>query len=239
MEGWDGTTTGGVSDEMRRRWRRFGESGAKMICGAEAMAVRPDGRANPNQLILTKDNKAGIAELVGLLKSAHAEHHGTTDDLVIGFQLTHSGRFCRPHDKSRWESRVAFRHAILDRKFNVTSDEQVLTDLQVEALIADFVRAARVAWETGADFVDLKHCHGYLLHEFLGAHKRPGKYGGSYENRTRVLREIIAGIRADDNPIDFGVRLSLYDKVPHRPDPEQAKQGKLGPGIPEENNRRQ
>ncbi|MCE9518864.1 MAG: NADH:flavin oxidoreductase [Verrucomicrobia bacterium] len=234
MEGWDGTTTGGVSDEMRRRWRRFGESGAKMICGAEAMAVRPDGRANPNQLILTEDNKAGIGELVGILKNAHAERYKTTDDLVIGFQLTHSGRFCRPHDKSRWESRVAFRHPILDRKFNVTSDEQVLTDLEVEALIADFVRAARVAWEAGADFVDLKHCHGYLLHEFLGAHTRPGKYGGSFENRTRILREIIAGIRADDNPIDFGVRLSLYDKVPHRPDADRANPGKLGPGIPED-----
>ena len=234
MEGWDGTATGGVSDEMRRRWRRFGESGAKMICGAEAMAVRPEGRANPNQLIITEENQAGIAELLGILKGAHAERHGTTDDLVIGFQLTHSGRFCRPHDKARWESRVAFRHPILDRKFNVTSDEQVLTDAEVKELIGDYVRAARVAREAGADFVDLKHCHGYLLHEFLGAHLRPGKYGGSFENRTRILREIIAGIRADGNPIDFGVRLSLFDKVPHRPDPARAQPGKLGPGIPED-----
>src|SRR6187399_1404632 len=75
MEGWDGTTTGGVTDEMRRRWRRFGESGAKMICGGEAMAVRADGRANPNQLILVEENKAGIAELVAILKEAHAELH--------------------------------------------------------------------------------------------------------------------------------------------------------------------
>ncbi len=234
MEGWDGTTTGGVSDEMRRRWRRFGESGAKMICGAEAMAVRPDGRANPNQLIITEENKAGIAELAGILKSAHAERYGTADDLVIGFQLTHSGRFCRPHDKARWESRVAFRHPILDRKFHVTSDDQVFTDGEVEALIADFVRAARVAWEVGADFVDLKHCHGYLLHEFLGAHTRPGRYGGSFENRTRILREIVAGIRADGNPIECGVRLSLFDKVPHRPDAARAQPGKLGPGVAED-----
>ena len=49
MEGWDGTTTGGISDEMHRRWTRFGESGAKLIYGGEAMAVRADGRANPNQ----------------------------------------------------------------------------------------------------------------------------------------------------------------------------------------------
>jgi NADPH2 dehydrogenase len=129
---------------------------------------------------------------------------------------------------------VAFRHPILDRKFNVTSDEQILTDAEVEMLIVDYVRAARVAWEAGADFVDLKHCHGYLLHEFLGAHTRPGKYGGSFENRTRILREIIAGIRADGNPIEIGVRLSLFDKVPYRPDPERAQPGKLGPGIPED-----
>jgi 2,4-dienoyl-CoA reductase-like NADH-dependent reductase (Old Yellow Enzyme family) len=233
MEGWDGTASGGVTDEMRRRWRRFGESGAKMICGAEAMAVRPEGRANPNQLILIEQNQAGIAELLGILKTAHAERYGTADDLVIGFQLTHSGRFCRPHDK-RWESRVAFRHPILDRKFNVTSDDQVFTDAQIEELVRDYIRAARLAWKIGADFVDLKHCHGYLLHEFLGAHTRPGKYGGSFENRTRILREIVAGIRADSNPIGLGVRLSCFDKVPHRPDPALSQPGKLGPGIPED-----
>ncbi len=234
MEGWDGTTSGGVTDEMRRRWQRFGESGAKLICGAEAMAVRPDGRANPNQLIIIEQNKAGLAELMGILKKAHAERYGTTDDLVIGFQLTHSGRFCKPNDKKRWESRVAFRHPILDKKFNVTSDAQVFTDAELERLVQDFVAAAKIAWEVGADFVDIKHCHGYLLHELLGAHTRPGKYGGSFENRTRLLGEIIAGIRTSGNPIEFGVRLSCFDKVPHRPDPALSQPGKLGPGIPEE-----
>jgi NADPH2 dehydrogenase len=234
MEGWDGTTTGGVTEEMRRRWARFGESGAKLICGAEAMAVRADGRANPNQLIIAEENKAGLAELMGILKQAHLEKYGTTDDLVIGFQLTHSGRFCRPVDKKRWESRIAFRHPILDKKFNVTSDEQVLTDADVEELIQCYIRAAKIAWEVGADFVDIKHCHGYLLHEFLGARTRPGKYGGSFENRTRVLREIIEGIRASGNKIEFGVRLSTFDKVPYRPDPALSQPGKLGPGIPEE-----
>ena len=234
MEGWDGTTIGGVTDEMRRRWQRFGESGAKLICGAEAMAVRPDGRANPNQLIIIEQNKTGLAELVGILKKAHAERYGTTDDLVIGFQLTHSGRFCKPNDKKRWESRVAFRHPILDKKFNVTSDAQVFTDAELERLVQDFVAAAKIAWEVGADFVDIKHCHGYLLHELLGAHTRLGKYGGSFENRTRLLREIIESIRASGNPIEFGVRLSCFDKVPHRPDPARAVPGKLGPGIPEE-----
>jgi 2,4-dienoyl-CoA reductase-like NADH-dependent reductase (Old Yellow Enzyme family) len=234
MEGWDGTTTGGVTDEMRRRWQRFGESGAKLIGGAEAMAVRPDGRANPNQLIIVEENKAGLAELLGILKMAHAERYGTTDDLLVGFQLTHSGRFCRPHEKARYEPRVAFRHPILDPKFKVTSDAQVFTDGEIEELIACYIRAAKIAWEVGADFVDLKHCHGYLLHEFLGAHTRPGKFGGSFENRTRILREIAAGIRASGNPIEFAVRLSTFDMVPHRPDPALSVPGKLGPGLPEE-----
>jgi len=234
MEGWDGTTTGGATDDVRRRWQRFGESGAKMIYGGEAMAIRPDGRANPNQLIIVEDNKKDLAEIREILVRAHKERSGTVDDLVIGYQLTHSGRFCKPTDKKRMEPRVAFRHPILDRKFIVTSDAQVFTDPEIEELIQCYIRAAKIAWDVGADFVDIKHCHGYLLHEFLGAHTRPGKFGGSFENRTRILREVIAGIRASGNKIEIGVRLSAFDFVPFKPDPALSQPGKLGPGIPED-----
>lgn len=234
MEGWDATPTGGVTDEVRRRWRRFGESGAKVIYGGEAMAIRPDGRANPNQLMILEENRAGLAEICGILRDTHRARYGTDEDLVIGFQLTHSGRFCKPNDKKRMEPRVAFRHPILDRKFNVTSDSQVFTDAEIEELIQCYIRAAKIAREVGADFVDIKHCHGYLLHEFLGAHTRPGKFGGSFENRTRILRDVVAGIRAEGNPIDIGVRLSAFDFVPFKPDPSRAEPGKLGPGVPED-----
>ena len=234
MEGWDGTTRGGISDDMVRRWQRFGESGAKLIYGGEAMAVGPDGRANPNQLIINEENKAGIVTLRETLVAAHRARYGTADDLVIGFQLTHSGRFCKPNDKKRMEPRVAYRHPILDNKFNVTSDDQVFTDSEIEELIQKYIVAAKIAWEAGADFVDLKHCHGYLLHEFLSARTRPGKFGGSFENRTRILREIIAGIRAGGNKIEIGVRLSAFDFVPFKPDAARSQPGKLGPGIPED-----
>ncbi len=234
MEGWDGTITGGVTEEMQRRWQRFGESGAKLILGGEAMAVRSDGRANPNQLIISDDNQAGIARLVETLQTAHLERYGTTDDLVVGIQLTHSGRFCRPNEKNKFEPRVAYRHPILDAKFKVTDDSQVWTDDEIEELIRCYIRAARLAADLEVDFVDIKHCHGYLLHEFLSAHTRPGRYGGSFENRTRILREIIDGIRADGNDIDIIVRLSAFDFVPFRPDPEISQSGKLGPGIPED-----
>jgi NADPH2 dehydrogenase len=234
MEGWDGTTTGGITEEVLRRWRRFGESGAKLIFGGEAMAVRPDGRANPNQLIISEQNKTGLARLREVLLSAHRERYGTNNDPVIGFQLTHSGRFCKPNDKFRLEPRVAYRHPILDGKFHVTGNDQIWTDSEVERLIEDYVRAARIAWEAGADFVDIKHCHGYLLHEFLSAFARSGPYGGSFENRTRILREIVAGIRASGNPIELAVRLSAFDLVPFKPDPALSRPGKPGPGIPEE-----
>ncbi len=234
MEGWDGTTTGGVTPPMIRRWQRFGYSGAKLIWGGEAMAVCPEGRANTNQIIINQENKGGIAQLRETLIAAHQEKFGRTDDLVIGFQLTHSGRFCRPNDKKRWESRVAYRHPILDAKFNVTSDAQVMTDAEVRQLVQSYAEAAQIAAEIGADFVDIKHCHGYLLHEFLSAHTRPGPYGGSFENRTRIIREIVQAIRAVAPKLGIGVRLSAFDLVPFKPNPELSQPGKPGPGMPEE-----
>src|SRR5438876_5476934 len=234
MEGWDGTTRGGATDEVRRRWQRFGESGAKLIYGGEAMAVRPDGRANPTQLIISEETKRDLAGLREILVRSHQARYGTSDDLVIGFQLTHSGRFCKPNDQSRLEPRVAYRHPILDQKFNLTSDAQVFTDGEIEPLIECYIAAAKIAWELGVDFVDIKHCHGYLLHEFLSAATRPGKYGGPLENRTRILREIVQGIRASGNGIELGVRLSAFDFVPFKPDPVRSQPGKLGPGVPED-----
>jgi 2,4-dienoyl-CoA reductase-like NADH-dependent reductase (Old Yellow Enzyme family) len=234
MEGWDGTTSGGVTEPMIRRWHRFGQSGAKLIWGGEAMAVRPDGRANMNQLIINDENKAGIAQLRETLIAAHQEKFGTADDLIIGFQLTHSGRFCRPNDKKRWESRIAYRHPILDAKFNVTSDDQVLTDDDLKRLVEAYVAAAKIAAGIGADFVDIKYCHGYLLHEFLSAHTRPGPYGGSFENRTRLLREIVAGINSVAPKLGIGVRLSAFDLVPFKPDPALSQPAKPGPGMPED-----
>ncbi len=232
MEGWDGTHTGGTSEPMIRRWSRFGESGAKLIWGGEAMAVRPDGRANPNQLILVKENQKGIEELRRTLIKSHRETYGNVEDLVIGFQLTHSGRFCRPNDKKRWEPRVAYRHPILDKKFSVDSDSMVWTDAQLDELIADYARAAAIAQQIGADFVDIKGCHGYLLHEFLGAKTRPGMYGGSFQNRTRLMLSIIKAVQQSAPGLGIGVRISAFDTVPFIPDQSTAETGKQGQGMP-------
>src|SRR6266481_2511775 len=128
---------------------------------------------------MSEENKAGLAKLRDTLLSAHQERYASVDDLVVGFQLTPSGRFCKPNEKFRLEPRVAYRHPILDRKFNVTSDEQIWTDSEIEQLILKYIDAAQIARDVGADFIDIKHCHGYLLHEFLSAFIRPRQYGGS------------------------------------------------------------
>ena len=214
MEGWDGERDGLPTELTRRRWQNFGRSGAKLVWGGEAVAVRPDGRANPNQLMLNDKTIAAIESLRVELEAAHEQAFGNLDDLFIGLQLTHSGRFARPNEKQTPEPLVAYRHPVLDQRVGVERENQILSDDQLDQLIDDFVAAARLAEKAGFAFVDVKHCHGYLGHELLSGYDRPGKYGGSLENRTRFLRQVVAGIRAEAPRLDIGVRLSVFDYVP-------------------------
>jgi 2,4-dienoyl-CoA reductase-like NADH-dependent reductase (Old Yellow Enzyme family) len=226
MEGWDGTTDGRPSELTYRRWRHFGQSGAKLIWGGEAVAVRGDGRANPNQLVITEENLADFHSLRETISEEHRVIFGRTNDLLIGLQLTHSGRFARPREKRRLEPTLVYHHPVLDRKFHIAADLPVLTDDALDRLVHDFVMAARRAQRAGFAFVDIKHCHGYLGHELLSAVDRPGRYGGSFENRTRFLREVVAGIRAEAPGLAVGVRLSAVDWIPYRA-------GRDGRGEPE------
>ena len=216
MEGWDGTADGRPTGLTHRRWANFGRSGAKLVWGGEAVAVRPDGRANPNQLMLNKDTLPDIEKLRQTLVQSHVAADGQTDDLLVGLQLTHSGRFCRPHDKKKLEPRLVYHHPILDKLYDIPPDLPVLSDGELDELVGDYVKTAVLAHAAGFDFVDIKHCHGYLGHELLSARARPGKYGGSFANRTRFLRQIIAGIRREAPGLMIGVRLSAFDFPPFR-----------------------
>lgn len=228
MEGWDGTPEGRPSELTRHRWQRFGESGAKLIWGGEAVAVVPEGRANPGQLLSSDENAASLEELRETLEKAHRERWGTTEDLVVGLQLTHSGRFAQPESKDRRSPRVAYRHPLLDESFGVRDDSAVVSDAEVEEIIGAFVGAAVRARDAGYAFVDIKHCHGYLLNEFLGAHTREGPYGGSFANRTRLTREIVSGVRREAPDLEVGVRVSIFDMVPFR----KSMDGNEGRGAP-------
>jgi NADPH2 dehydrogenase len=229
MEGWDGTPDGNPSEHTLRRWQRFGRSGAKLIWGGEAVAVCHEGRANPNQLLAASHTQGGLARLKTALIEEHRQVSGSDDGLLIGLQLTHSGRYSCPNQKGHPEPRILYRHPILDRRLNLSPDYRVMSDAEIEEVIEQFHRAARMANELGFQFVDIKHCHGYLGHEFLSAHTREGKYGGSFENRTRFLREVVQGIRAVAPGLQIGVRLSAFDAIPYHPDPALSTPGKPGP----------
>jgi len=233
MEGWDGTADGNPSEHTIRRWKRFGQSGGKLIWGGEAVAVSHEGRANPNQLVTAEHTRKGIAKLREVLIEEHRRTTESDEGLLIGLQLTHSGRFCRPNAQNKPEPCILYHHPILDRRLGLPREYPILTDGEIGAIIENFHRAAKMAHELSFDFVDVKHCHGYLGHEFLSAHTREGKYGGSFENRTRFLREVVQGIRSMAPGMHIGVRFSAFDSVPFRPDPALSGNGKLGPGIPE------
>jgi 2,4-dienoyl-CoA reductase-like NADH-dependent reductase (Old Yellow Enzyme family) len=226
MEGWDGTPDGEPSDLTRRRWQRFGGSGAKLVWGGEAVAVRHDGRANPNQLLMSSRTEPSLAALRETLVSAHRERFGSNadSDLYLGLQLTHSGRFARPNVWNKPEPLAAKTNPILDKRF--PQGVTVMSDADIDRLIDDFVDAARRAYAMGFHFVDIKHCHGYFGHELLAARDRQGKYGGSLENRTRFLFGVADGIRAAVPGLRIGVRLSAIDRVPF-------KKSADGPGEPE------
>ena len=218
MEGWDAHRDGSPSDFTLRRWRNFGRSGAKLIWGGEAAAVQPGGRANPNQTLATPDNKRGLAQLLEECRAGHVEQTGSLDGLLVGLQLTHSGRFCKPDDHAKWAPKIAYHHPLLDEKFKIdpTNSSCVWTDDELEVLIDDYVAAARLAYDVGYQFVDVKACHGYLLHEFLSARTRPGRFGGDLDGRSRVLFTVIDRIRSELPGLMVGVRLSVFDTIPYR-----------------------
>ncbi len=203
MEGWDGTTGGRPTDLVRRRWERFGASGCGLVW-CEATAVTPGGRANPNQLIMSEQNVDAFAALRSVLDPTQ----------VAGLQLTHSGRYSRP--VAAREPRTAYEHPQLDARSGASA-ESVLTDDELDELVEQYIAAAVLAEQAGFSFVDVKHCHGYLLHELLTGHDRPGRYGGDLDGRTNFLRSVVAGIRERAPGLTIGVRLSVFDFAAFEP----------------------
>ena len=125
MEGWDCLPDGSPSELTRRRWLNFALSGAKLLFGCEACAVTHSGKSNTRQMMLTRENLGNFKKLYNDMVSAHAAKFGTADDLFIGLQLTHSGRFSHPNDDAKLESVTAYAHPLLDEKFHCSKDNVV------------------------------------------------------------------------------------------------------------------
>jgi 2,4-dienoyl-CoA reductase-like NADH-dependent reductase (Old Yellow Enzyme family) len=207
MEGCDGELDGRPGELTFRRYVRFGAGGAKLIWG-EACAVTEDSRATPRQITLNEHTKADFARIVSDCRTAHRAANGSDSDLLFGLQLTHSGRYSR-------RPILATHDPILDsRTKGVTADYPIISDDELKRLVDAYVKVAKLAAEVGFDFVDVKQCHRYLLNELLGARNRPGPFGGRFENRTRLARDIILAIRAALPGLIIATRLNIYDGIP-------------------------
>jgi 2,4-dienoyl-CoA reductase-like NADH-dependent reductase (Old Yellow Enzyme family) len=212
MEGCDGELDGRPGELTYRRYQRFGAGGAKLIWG-EACAVVAEGRATPRQLWIAAHTVGDLARLVEQCRQAHRQAGEDDADLLIGLQLTHSGRYSYPRPL------LATHDPLLVGRSGVTAETPLLSDDQLLRLVDAYATAARYAAEAGFDFVDIKQCHRYLLNELLGAHNRPGPFGGSFDNRTQLCRLILQAVRAAaPRSLIVAVRLNVYDGIAYQSD---------------------
>ncbi len=226
MEGCDAELDGSPGELTFRRFRRFGAGGAKLIWG-EACAVVPEGRANPRQLLINPQNAGALERLLQAARTAHVETTGTAGDLVIGLQLTHSGRYSYQRPILAQHDPLLDPLTVIDKASGATvgADFPLISDAELDRLQDSYVEAATIAWRAGFDFVDIKQCHRYLLSELLAARTREGRYGGSFENRTRFIREVVDRVKDACPGLIIATRLNVFDGVPYVKGPE-------GHGIP-------
>lgn len=204
MEGCDCNKDGSPSEYTLNKYRSFARSHAGIIW-CEANAVCEEGRTGERQMMLTESNLPIFRDFVTEIKSIAKKESGFEPLMLI--QLTHSGRqSIRPM--------IAYRNAVYEKTRPVT-DDNIVTDAYLDSLPEKFGNSARLAESAGFDGVDMKSCHGYLLQELLSAYERAGKYGGSFENRTRLYFDCVDAIKSKVSG-DFIIasRLGVTDVVP-------------------------
>ncbi len=214
MEGCDSEPDGSPSELVERRYLRFAGGGAGLLWW-EANAVVPEGRANPLQMMMTEANVDRFAALLVKTNAAAAAAMGADHRPVNVLQLTHSGRYSS--SPAHTAAPLIPQHdPILDPRVGVKREDPVVSDEYLDGLVEKYVASALLAKKAGFDGVDIKACHRYLLSELLASHTREGKYGGSFENRSRLLLDIISAVRAAVGE-DFIVacRFNVFDAHPY------------------------
>ncbi len=210
MEGFDSSADGTPGELSFRRYARYAEGGSAVLW-FEATAVLHEARSNPHQLCLHQDNFGVYARLVEETRRVARKVFG--HEIVMVVQLTHSGRYSKPTGLPR--PIIAHHSAVLDPKHNLPPDYPLVTDDYLDRLQDVYLAAARLAARAGFDGVDLKSCHRYLVSELLASFTREGKYGGSLENRSRMLRETLGRIAQEVPEVFVTTRMNVYDAIPH------------------------
>lgn len=215
MEGCDGTPDGSPDLLTIRRYERFGAGGAKLVWG-EAAAITHKGRANTRQLVLDEVHAGGLEQLLSVCRAAHRREWGNDSDLLVGIQITHSGRYSVPQPVLVQRDPLLDPLTFWDRKAGtkVGADTPLVSDDELERLIDLYVHAASLAYRIGFDFIDIKQCHRYLLNELLAGREREGKFGGCFENRTRLIREVVGRIHSEHPQLILATRLNVFDGIP-------------------------
>ena len=204
MEGCDCHTDGSPSELTVEKYLKAARSGAGIVW-FEANAVCPEGRTNPRQMMLTAENLPKFKELLSEMRQIAKKECGISPIFIL--QLTHSGR-------QSIVPMIAYRHPIYEERRPVT-DENIVTDEYLDTLSARYAESARLAVQAGFDGVDVKSCHGYLFQELLSAFTRDGRYGGSFENRTRLYLDCVKAVKkAIPEDTLLTTRLSVSDMVP-------------------------
>lgn len=206
MEGADSTPDGSPSDYTLRRYVNEAIGGSAIIW-FEAVSIVEEGRSSRTQLLLTDKNLDEYKRMNAAIKEAGITANGFAPFLIM--QANHSGRYSNPDNRP--EPMIAYRHPELEQ-YRAADDGCIVTDDYLQGLEERFGHAAKLAKEAGFDAIDIKSCHGYLLSELLSGFTRPGRYGGSYENRTRLLKNGIRAAKAyEGDGFLVTSRLGLYD----------------------------
>lgn len=210
MEGCDGTADGCPDTLTKRRYDRFAKGGAGIIW-FEATAVLNEGRANPRQLYINDGNLDAFKRQVDAIKETALKTSGF--EPLIFMQATHSGRYSKPEGVPA--PLIAYNNPIFE-KDNPISADRIVTDDYLDRVGESLVKGSVLAEKAGFDGVDIKCCHRYLNSELLSAFNREGRYGGSLENRTRLLRESVQGaIESCSKDFMVSSRLNVYDGFPY------------------------
>ena len=210
MEGCDGTRGGSPDDLTKRRYMRFAKGGAGVIW-FEATAVLEEGRANPRQLYIKEENLGDFARIVSDIKETCLKENGY-EPLVI-CQLTHSGRYSKPEGTPA--PLIAYNNPVFEGESPIDKS-RILSDEALDRVGEALVQGAVLAEKAGFDGADIKCCHRYLLCELLSAYTREGRYGGSFENRTRLFREAVKGaLGACSHDFIVTTRMNVYDGFPY------------------------
>jgi 2,4-dienoyl-CoA reductase-like NADH-dependent reductase (Old Yellow Enzyme family) len=204
--------------------------GSRAVGGAglvltEATAVLPEGRISPQDLGLWKDGH--IEPLARIVRFIH--EHGS----VAGTQLAHAGRKAstrRPWDGHGTvpESEGGWTNVVAPSKLAFAGHypkPQALSVDGIRDVVSAFAAAARRACEAGFRAIEIHAAHGYVIHQFLSplSNQRTDAYGGSFENRTRILREILTAVRGSWlERLPLFVRISATDWIDGGWDIEQS-----------------